>query len=56
MGTVIYDKDVVFWVQKQARLLCSDRFSEFDIERLVDFSKSWRWTPQEVPDSDFWLR
>src|SRR5271169_5894026 len=35
-ATTSYDKDVIRWSQKQARLLRAGRFTELDVEHLTD--------------------
>ncbi|HEY3621840.1 MAG TPA: DUF29 domain-containing protein [Roseiarcus sp.] len=35
-ATISYDKDVILWSEKQARLLRAGRFAELDVEHLAD--------------------
>jgi Domain of unknown function DUF29 len=35
-ATIPYDQDVILWSEEQARLLRARRFSELDVEHLVD--------------------
>src|ERR1700722_14285095 len=36
LAATSYDKDVILWSEKQARLLRAGRFAELDIEHLAD--------------------
>jgi len=48
----LYDRDFYLWIQETARLVREGKFSELDIENLVDEVESLgRWEKREVDES-----